>query len=93
MRVLVALVLALIVAPTVGAAVTSRIWSPIATPTRGISPLPARRKTPNGRFWIGKSVPGACADSTHETRVGSVVSFTWGGVVGRRGVAPAGAAI
>ena len=44
----------------------SRIWSPIATPTRGASSLPARRNTPNGRFWIGKSVAGSCADSTQD---------------------------
>ena len=47
----------------------STTWSPIATP------IPTRpsavSKTPNGRFWIGKSVPAACADGTHEVTIGS----------------------
>ena len=36
--------------------------SPIATPIA--APPSPRRKTPRGRFWIGKSVAAACADST-----------------------------
>ena len=36
----------------------SSTWSPMATPMRQGSSLPARRKRPKGRFWIGKSVSG-----------------------------------
>ena len=54
------------------AAATSRTWSPIATPPRGEAPLGAN--TPNGRFWIGKSQPGAFADSTQLRLCGSWVS-------------------
>ena len=51
--------------PCVCAAARSRIWSPMATPMRQASPArPTRRKRPNGRFWIGKSVSGVLADAT-----------------------------
>src|SRR5215470_4572172 len=38
---------------------------------------PGRRKRPNGRFWIGKSVSGALADSTQLASAGSCVSSTF----------------
>ena len=53
------------------AAVRSRIWSPIATPARNGSALPASRKTPNGKFWIGKSAPLLSALMTQ------LVSWGW----------------
>jgi hypothetical protein len=56
-------------------AAKSRIWSPIATPLRGASlRLFLLRKMPKGRFWIGKSVSGAFADSTQLSSAGSCVS-------------------
>ena len=42
----------------------SSTWSPMATPMRQPLPPPAGRKRPNGRFWIGKSVPGSFAEAT-----------------------------
>ena len=35
--------------------------------------VPARRKRPNGRFWIGKSLAGSLADSTQLRSAGSCV--------------------
>jgi len=55
-------------------AARSRIRSPIATPPRGASVAPLRLKMPSGRFWIGKSLPGALADSTQLRACGSCVS-------------------
>src|SRR5467141_514128 len=55
-------------------AARSKIWSPMATPARGFSFEFFRLKMPNGRFWIGKSQPGAFADSTQLFRSGSCVS-------------------
>src|SRR6185312_5435142 len=47
--------------------------SPSATPPR--APLPSSN-TPNGRFWIGKSVSGALALSTQLRRAGSCVALS-----------------
>src|SRR5262245_17148556 len=49
----------------------SRTCSPMATPTRAGSP--GRRKTPKGRFWIGKCESGGTG--TKERRVGSLAGF------------------
>src|SRR6267143_1091852 len=46
----------------------------MATPARRFSFEFFRLKMPNGRFWIGKSQPGAFADSTQLFRSGSCVS-------------------
>jgi hypothetical protein len=48
----------------------------MATPTRIGSRLPARRKTPQGRFWIGKSAPGSLAAATQLRSAGSWVSLS-----------------
>src|SRR5664279_3115928 len=45
----------------------------MATPMRHASPL-ARRKRAYGRFWTGKSVPSALADSTQLRNCGSCVA-------------------
>src|SRR6188474_2753249 len=60
---------------SISSAARSKIWSPIATPPRGRSFEPLRRKTPNGRFWIGKSLAGSLADSTQLFSSGSWVAF------------------
>src|SRR6187549_2533215 len=52
--------------------------SPSATPPRA---APSVRNTPNGRFWIGKSVPDALALSTQLRRPGSWVAFVSVGMV------------
>lgn len=41
----------------------------------GGSGVSARRNTPSGRFWIGKSAPARFADSTQLRRCGSCVSL------------------
>ena len=61
--------------PDFPAAARSTICSPIATPPRNGSSEPRRRNTPNGRFWIGKSVAGTFADPTQLLRAGSWVSL------------------
>src|SRR5690606_31840901 len=66
-------------------AARSSTESPIATPTRAGSLVPARRKTPNGRFWMGKSLRGSFALSTHERRSGEVVGSFAGKAVLMRG--------
>src|SRR5438445_1782054 len=56
----------------------SSTWSPIATPMRKASPLPAGRKRPKGRFWIGKSQPASLAETTQLRSLGSwVVSMSY----------------
>ena len=55
-------------------AVRSSTWSPIATPMRSGSSVPAGRKRPSGRFWIGKSQPVSLAESTQLRSAGSWVS-------------------
>jgi hypothetical protein len=60
--------------PSAKHAARSSTWSPMATPTRGISAVPARRNTPNGRFCTGKSVAGSWALSTQLTSDGSFAS-------------------
>jgi hypothetical protein len=46
---------------------------PMATPL-AVSVLgPSRKKTPNGKFWIGKSAPGRLADSTQLNSAASCV--------------------
>ena len=52
------------------------IWSPMATPTRNRWGLPGTRNTPNGKFWIGKSLPGAWAEPTQLRSSGLWVSFS-----------------
>jgi len=59
-------------------AARSKIWSPMATPARRASFEFLRLKMPNGRFWIGKSQPGAFADSTQLFKPGSCVSSKMG---------------
>ncbi|MNS62247.1 hypothetical protein D3C72_953010 [compost metagenome] len=54
----------------------SRIWSPMATPMRKASLLPAVRKRPKGRFWIGKSVPATLAAATQLRSFGSWVALS-----------------
>src|SRR5215831_4727957 len=61
--------------PALCAAARSTISPPIATPPRKSSLEPLRRKTPTGRFWIGKSASGAFADSTQLSRPASCVSL------------------
>jgi hypothetical protein len=51
----------------------SSTWSPIATPIRSFA-SPVRRKRPNGRFWIGKSVAGSLAAATQLDNAASCVS-------------------
>jgi hypothetical protein len=58
------------------AAARSTTWSPIATAPRKGSFELLRRNTPNGRFWTGKSPPGAFADSTQLASDGSCVSLS-----------------
>jgi hypothetical protein len=58
------------------AAATANTWSPIATPTVAAEPSPRGRKTPNGKFWIGKSQSGALALSTQLLRLASWVSLS-----------------
>lgn len=62
--------------PAAAACERSRICAPIATPPRKSSVDPGRRNTPCGRFWIGKSQPAACAESTQLRRAGSWVGFS-----------------
>ena len=62
--------------PRVVRGARSSIWSPIATPPRSALVRAARRKTPNGRFWIGKSVPARWRDSTQLRSAGSWVSLS-----------------
>lgn len=62
-------------APDVSAARMSRIWSPIATPPRKASCEPLRRKTPCGRFCIGKSLAPPLAESIQLARAGSCVKL------------------
>src|SRR2546430_153945 len=50
----------------------------MATPARRASFEFLRLKMPNGRFWIGKSQPGAFADSTQLLKLGSCVSSKMG---------------
>src|SRR2546422_4551069 len=50
----------------------------MATPARRASFEFLRLKMPNGRFWTGKSQPGAFADSTQLLRSGSCVSSKMG---------------
>jgi hypothetical protein len=57
-------------------AARSSTWSPIAMPPRIGSLVPARRNTPNGRFWIGKSLVGSLAELTQLFSPGSWVSFS-----------------
>src|SRR3984893_11926689 len=63
------------------AAATPRIWSPIATPTRGGIPA-AGQKTPNGRFWIGNSLSGVLALSTQLRLAESWVSLRGNAICG-----------
>src|SRR6185295_8336371 len=49
----------------------SKILSPIATPIRASSIEFVLLKTQKGKFWIGKSVSGAFADSIQLLRFGS----------------------
>jgi hypothetical protein len=58
------------------AAFRSSTWSPMATPMRKASWLPAVRKRPKGRFWIGKSVPAALAEATQLRSFGSWVALS-----------------
>src|SRR5436190_12174823 len=56
-------------------AARSRIWSPMATPPLGSSEVLRLLKTPNGRFWIGKSPARSLAESTQLLSLGSCVRF------------------
>ncbi|MCY1559974.1 hypothetical protein D9M68_970610 [compost metagenome] len=47
----------------------SSTWSPMATPMSHPG-SPSGLKRPNGRFWMGKSLAGALADSTQLRKVG-----------------------
>src|SRR5688500_12306326 len=59
--------------PAADSARRSMIRSPRATPPR--APLPSSN-TPNGRFWIGKSVSGALALASQLRRAGSCVALS-----------------
>ena len=60
--------------PAAKARCRSSTWSPMATPMRSGSSLPARRNRPKGRFWIGKSLAPSLALATQLRSAGSCVA-------------------